>query len=215
MSAQPRQPIGSPAGGQFAEMFRLEPEVDLAAGVDLWDDDGTFDAPPHPKDAAHLVRFWMNVPIKDEVLLSARAAFAADQRRRLNDLAIEWEAAERRNLKPYDDGTDAAKRRLREWYKRRDDYLNTEGPNKLEGITVTLTAEMLRPVVRVAKMWQQARLLGPDERKLVWNMPIRLPGGAQSTVGGLVTRYQTSRYVHKIHDKAAMAAIGHAVQENV
>lgn len=150
---QPRQPGGTPAGGQFATMSRREPDVSLAnLSDDEYNADASFEYPPLPRSVEQHVAFWSRVKVPDAVCARVRAAYVERTEEWRADQLDAWDAA---NPGPTSGAFGMKTSTLQEHNAARAAFIAKTDAVRPSAIPAVLA----RPLIRAAQMVRYARWL--------------------------------------------------------
>lgn len=152
---QPRDPKGTPTGGQFTSAHRPESDVSLKP-------EGSFLFPPPLRTPEEIIGFWSSVEIPDQVLAATQAVYSRD----LEAVKRSWAQYawghcaqgywyERNPRPPESDGPGA----LADWEGRqRADQSDYEEALhlRLQTLPETLDRADVRPMCRAVAMWYTA-----------------------------------------------------------
>lgn len=199
MTEQPRDPKGTPTGGQFISARRSESGVSLKT-------EGSFLFPPPMRTPEEVIDFYSSVEIPDQVLARTRLVYEESRAKALRSWAqYAWGYYEQgywgeRNPRPADaDGPGA----LADWEGReraaQADY-EEKLQERLHRLPETLDRADVRPMFRAVAMWHAAQ--GFDtwaERKRVAEHQIEFGDGhrgaaeasVESGLAGLASSFVT------------------------
>jgi hypothetical protein len=169
MTIQPRQPAGAPNGGQFSSAF-IRPEagpIDFRELIsdDEHNEDGDYAHPPEVRSMTQLIAFWMTVPIPGAVMSQVNRAH-------LLDITTTGKKGKDRS--------------------------------RITGTVRTITESrsgsgipqnMLRTVIRMTALYQEAGLLSQEEAFQLRNQQFTFDNGTTSTPAVLVEWFQMDRII--------------------
>lgn len=206
MNERPRRPGGTSEGGQWTRQHRQESGVRLAEEDLAYNEDGTFEFPPHPRSVGQVIAFWEDVPVSDQVLRQMQRAYVRQQHN--------WRVGELERWK-VDNPQPPATRMLRGANPGHDEWLLA-----LEEQDALLQAQhypdiaptLARPLARAAGMQRQVHDLAVrtrDEHLLdeFWNHEVVLDGRPVS-MSELLTSYPVHELEHETWvDRSAEASV--------
>lgn len=136
MSEQPRQPAGSPRGGEYAPAARGESSVELSDDSRGIGWSGSFHAAPPDFDTAEqVVNYFTEHPPPDETVWRLRRLLTAQRKNRADDL---WRADARAHLAAWEAQNPVPKAMT----KRRQAELEAEHAKRREAFATALHAQM-------------------------------------------------------------------------
>ncbi|GAB2733270.1 hypothetical protein [Nocardioides pakistanensis] len=205
MSEQPRQPSGTPSGGQFGTVQRPEANVSL---VPL---DGDYYYPPLLRTPDQIVQFWSVVDLPDEALAACEETYTGSRDKRIEQMpSILWNTHGGWDWyfqNPPVDSDDAAAVADREGrhhaaqveFEERIRRVLEQGPERLPRIDV-------RPTVRALAMYNAAFGLEDGAQRVhVWDHTVGTSAGPKTVrqiaeetgLSGLSRHFLDRDYVKK------------------
>lgn len=176
---QPRHPSGSPSGGRFSAIARMEPSVMLAHLSDEeYNSDGTFEYPPIPRSVPQHVSFWTRVLVPDAILSRVRVAYIEEINRSVDAKMGDWR---RNHPEPK-----IATGRRREEYER---AFHDAERAALAARPAELPAVLARPLIRAVQMARYAQMLSEDDLRAVLDTEVDLGGDETWTVERTLDTY--------------------------
>lgn len=176
---QPRVPAGHPSGngGEFAA--KPAPEADVVLDELYREGEGTFHYPAVCRTLDSLMAFWSSVQVPEESLVRFQQAYARLRRGRIDAALERWDQA---NPEPRG-------RKHDEWATRRQEAID-----QLEQREPIMYAGIVRPLVRLNRMYFHRSSLRLEEEQEFLAKQFRLPTGDEGTVEELLAKYRTSEY---------------------
>lgn len=194
--SQPRDQLG-----RYGEAPRTDPgELALAVGeTDLSDpNEGTFEFPPEPRTTADAVRFWSRVEVPENVLFAVQAAYNARRNNRIMVVDAEWVVA---NPMPTQEW------KVEDWKERRAANTNGRMAEEDAKFPPTVNPTWLRPLVRVAKMYNSVGHLGTDAQRQILALRVRMPDGQSYRIRDLIASYRLLNLLPHMVDKERQIAV--------
>lgn len=181
MTTQPRTPAGSPEGGQFERIPRLEALV--GATLETKSDNGTDGSiyfPERLHSADEHLAWWSTAPVPDEVLQAVMDDYSNSRVATVNSIVGKYQ-----RMPKHPDWSEAEyAARVREdsqAFDQRVERLKTWIPERLDRFAV-------RDAVRIHLAWTYSNTLLTEEQAKVEQAQVTV-GDLRGTLGEVSTRY--------------------------
>ena len=192
---------------QFADQQSAEyGSLDLSRELDLWEEDGTFEFPPHPADAQHLVRFWTLVDISDDIMVTANNLYSQRRFDEAADIARQWRVSNPRSRSGLDEAQYTAKVAA---------YVEAQMVERDKVYPPVMPRTWVRGIVRTAKMDEAASLLAPEEAQKVRDLTVRMPGDYRLTIAQIVETYRTRELLPNLTDLRRRDEVADIIDRNI
>lgn len=192
-----KDPAGPPPAGQFSTRIRADPNV---AMKDLSDEqyntDGSYTYPPHPRNAAQHIAFWMSVPLPEEKLetLSRRYREVRESLGATEGVkAAEAFELKHRDLAAMEHSKDPKKQTKFQAFKAQQLKLfDAAVEDRVGHMPERIYRTGARPILRAHQMYTYRLPLSDEDRKRVCDFEMQVDG-VTMTVERIVKLYELER----------------------
>lgn len=191
MSAQAREPQGTPSGGQFASTGTAEANVELVMGER---GGGSFYFPTAKVTAQSFADFWMNVEMPEEV-----PQRLSDEQDRL------WGVELNERMSAWSELNPPPEKKQRKYDEKLADWQQARKIHQDEVVAAmakhVIHVHDLRPMARIIQMNRYKFWLPPQERKVFDQKIFHLSHTAVARVDQLVEHFGLERYQEVVSKK--------------
>src|SRR5690625_2161813 len=186
MNTQPRAPMGTPEGGQFAATSRPDAAADVThVPMNSDGSHGSIYFPERLHSADEHLQWWSTVPVPDEVLQTAMDDYSNSRVMTINSIVGKWEA------RPKQPGRSKAEYEARakesaQQHNQRYAQWEQRDPEKLDRFDV-------RDAVRMHLAWTYRHTLPAEEQTLLVHPACRTTSSHRTSPGHRARHHRPPR----------------------